>query len=109
MPLLSKSQFIRPRVTIRAKKKDFIEPGEAPGEGRRRPPNEKENRDSGLAAKDDIGGRERIQVESTKKAEAANPIKKFIMKFFKIKEIDYEKFRKEDKWAIKIKDEPPRE
>ena len=106
MPLLSKSQFIRPRVTIRAKKKDFIEPGEAPGEGRRRPPNEKENRDSGLAARDDIGGRERIQVESTKKV---NPIKKFIMKVFKIKEIDYEKFRKEDKWAIKIKDESPRE
>ena len=115
MSLLPKSQFIRPRVTIRAKKKDFIEPSEAPGEGRRRPPNEKENRDSGLATRDDIGGRERIQVESTKrveaakKAEAANPIKKFIMKVFKIKEIDYEKFRKEDKWAIKIKEKPPRE
>ena len=109
MSLLSKSQFIRPRVTIRAKKKDFIEPSEAPGEGRRRPPNEKENRDSGLATRDDIGGRVRIQVESTKKDEAANPIKKFIMKVFKIKEIDYEKFRKEDKWAIKIKEKPPRE
>ena len=32
-----------------------------------------------------------------------NPIKKFIMKVFKIKEIDYEKFRKEDKWRLKLK------
>mgnify|MGYP000332943308 FL=1 len=56
MSLLPKSQFIRPRVTLRAKKNDFIEPSEAPGEGRRRPPNEKENRDSGLATRDDIGG-----------------------------------------------------
>ena len=43
------------------------------------------------------------------KKKEVNPIKKFIMKVFKIKEIDYEKFRKEDKWAIKIKGEPPRE
>ena len=109
MSLLTKSQFIRPRVTVRAKKNDFIEPSEAPGEGRRHPPSEKENRDSGLATRDDIGGRERVRVESTKKDEATNPIKKFIMKVFKIKQIDYEKFRKENKWAIKIKEKPPRE
>jgi hypothetical protein len=30
-----------------------------------------------------------------------NPIKKFIMNIFKIKEIDNEKFRKESKWAIR--------
>jgi hypothetical protein len=28
-----------------------------------------------------------------------NPIKKFIMKVFKIEEIDHEKFRKESMWA----------
>ena len=50
----------------------------------------------------------RAKNEDPKKKEV-NPIKKFIMKVFKIKEIDYEKFRKEDKWAIKIKGEPPRE
>ena len=30
-----------------------------------------------------------------------NPIKKFMMDFFKIEEIDYEKFRKENTWAIR--------
>ena len=30
--------LIRPRVTIRAKKDDFVAPTEAPGEGKRRPP-----------------------------------------------------------------------
>jgi hypothetical protein len=30
-----------------------------------------------------------------------NPIKKFIMDVFKIKEIDYEKFNKENMWAIR--------
>ena len=30
-----------------------------------------------------------------------NPIKKFIMDVFKIEEIDYEKFNKENIWAIR--------
>jgi hypothetical protein len=30
-----------------------------------------------------------------------NPIKKFIMDVFKINEIDYEKFNKENMWAIR--------
>ena len=32
-----------------------------------------------------------------------NPVKKFIMEKFKIKEIDYKKFNKENKWAIRPK------
>jgi hypothetical protein len=35
-----------------------------------------------------------------------NPIKKFIMKVFKIKEIDHEKFREENEWAIKPRSRP---
>ena len=35
-----------------------------------------------------------------------NPIKKWIMDVFKIKEIDYEKFRKESKWSIKPQSRP---
>ena len=35
-----------------------------------------------------------------------NPIKKFLMDIFKIKEIDYEKFRKESKWSIKPQSRP---
>ena len=65
--------IVRPNVRVQAKKKDFVEPTEAPGEGRRRPPNEEEK----------------------------HPIKKFIMEKFKIEEIDYEKFNKENKWAIR--------
>ena len=68
--------IVRPSVRVQAKKKDFVEPAEAPGEGRRRPPNEEENR-----------------------AEI-HPIKKLIMEKFKIEEIDYEKFNMENKWAI---------
>jgi hypothetical protein len=65
--------IVRPNVRVQAKKKDFVEPAEVPGEGRRRPPNEEEK----------------------------HPIKKFIMEKFKIEEIDYEKFNKENKWAIR--------
>ena len=50
------------------------------GEGRRRPPNEEENKDS---------------------KKGVHPLKKFIMEKFKIEEIDYEKFNKENKWAIR--------
>ena len=70
---------------VRAKKDNFVEPAEAPGEGRRKPPSYDED-------------------GKPKKTEVANPIKKLIKKFFKIEEIDYEKFRKESMWAIRIKD-----
>jgi hypothetical protein len=84
MLLTIKPTFIRPRVTLRAKKDKFVEPAEAPGEGKRRPPNEKEN----LASGDD-------------KTKEVHPLKKFIMDVFKIEEIDYEKFKKENMWAIR--------
>lgn len=82
---LTQMHFTRPRVVVRAKKNEFIEPAEAPGEGRRKPPSYDEDGEP-------------------KKVEVANPIKKLIKKFFKIEEIDYEKFRKESMWAIRIKD-----
>jgi hypothetical protein len=73
--------LIRPRVTIRAKKDDFVAPTEAPGEGKRRPPTWDEGDEP--------------------ETKEVNPIKKFIMKVFKIKEIDHEKFREENMWAIR--------
>ena len=100
MFLLSNPLLIRPRVTTHAKKNDFVEPAEAPGEGRRRIPSDKENRDSALATRDDIGGRERTPPEP-KEDEKPHTLKKFLMDVFKIKEIDYEKFNKENKWAIR--------
>lgn len=78
---LTQIHFVRPRVTIRAKKDDFVAPTEAPGEGKRRPPTWDEGDEP-----------------DTKEV---NPIKKFIMKVFKIKEIDHEKFREESMWAIR--------
>ena len=78
--------LIRPRVTIHAKKDDFVAPTEAPGEGNRRFPTWDE--------KDEPDTKE------------VNPIKKFIMKVFKIEEIDHEKFRKNNKWAIKPQSRP---
>ena len=42
--------------------------------------------------------------DSVEPAEAparVHPLKKFIMEKFKIEEIDYEKFNKENKWAIR--------
>ena len=68
--------LIRPRVALNAKKHDFVAPSDAPGEGNRRFP--------------------------TRDEKDVNPIKKFIMKVFKIEEIDHEKFQRENKWAIKI-------
>ena len=91
MFLLSNPLLIRPRVTTHAKKNDFVEPAEAPGEGRRRIPSDKENKDSALATRE----------ERPKEDEKPHPLKKFIMDVFKIKEIDYEKFNKENKWAIR--------
>lgn len=67
----------RPNVRLNAKKTDFVSPTEAPGEGKRRFPS---------------------MDEPPKKV---NPIKKFLMNVFKIEEIDYGKFRKESKWAIR--------
>ena len=72
-----KPTIVRPNVRVQANKNDFVEPAEALGEGRRRPPNQEEN-----------------------KAEM-HPLKKFIMEKFKIVEIDYEKFNKDNKWAIR--------
>ena len=71
---------IRPRVTTHAKKDNFVAPTEAPGEGKRRPP---------------------TWDEGDEPEPHVNPIKKFIMDVFKIKEIDHEKFRESNKWAIK--------
>ena len=82
---LTQTHFARPRVIVRAKKEDFVAPTEAPGEGKRKPPSYDEDGEP-------------------KKAEVAHPIKKLIKKFFKIEEIDYDKFREESMWAIRIKD-----
>ena len=87
MFLLSNPLLIRPCVTVHAKKNDFVEPAEAPGEGRRRIPSDKENRET--------------REERPKEVEKPHPLKKFLMDVFKIKEIDYEKFNKENKWAIR--------
>ena len=82
---LTQLHFIRPRVAVRAKKDDFVAPAEAPGEGKRKPPSYDEDGEA-------------------KKAGVAHPIKKLIKKFFKIEEIDYDKFREESMWAIRLKD-----
>jgi hypothetical protein len=74
--MLTRLLYVRPSVRVRAKKDDFVAPADAPGEGKRRIPNEEENKD-------------------------IHPLKKFIVDKFKIKEIDYEKFNKESKWAIR--------
>jgi len=87
---LTQLHFIRPRVTVRAKKDDFVAPTEAPGEGKRKPPSYDEDGEA-------------------KKAEVAHPIKKLIKKFFKIKEIDYDKFREESMWAIRIDENKDKE
>jgi len=84
---LTQLHFIRPRVTVRAKKDDFVAPAEAPGEGKRKPPS----------------------YDEAKKVEVAHPIKKLIKKFFKIEEIDYDKFREESMWAIRIDENKDKE
>ena len=71
----------RPSTCINSKKTDFVSPSEAPGEGNRRFP----SMDQGPS-------------DPPKKM---NPVKKFFMDIFKIEEIDYGKFRKESKWAIR--------
>jgi hypothetical protein len=78
--------IIRPSAILRAKKDDFVAPTEAPGEGMRRPPTWDEGDEP--------------------ETKEVNPIKKFLMDVFKIKEIDHEKFRRENKWAIKPRSRP---
>ena len=78
--------IVRPSAILRAKKDDFVAPSDAPGEGSRRFPT----------------WDERDEPETKE----VNPIKKFIMKVFKIEEIDHEKFRKESMWAIKPRSRP---
>jgi len=78
--------IIRPTAILRAKKDEFVAPSDAPGEGNRRFPT----------------WDERDELETKE----MNPIKKFIMKVFKMEEIDHEKFRKNNKWAIKPQSRP---
>jgi hypothetical protein len=59
-----------------------VSPSDAPGEGNRRFPTWDENDENEI--------------------KKINPIKKFLMDVFKIEEVDHEKFRKENKWAIRI-------
>ena len=70
-------------VKTRAKKDDYVEPAEAPGEGKRREPDVTDKKPEGVSPP------------------MKHPIKQKIMEIFKIKEIDYEKFNKENKWAIR--------
>ena len=54
-----------------------------------------------------ITTRPKVRVRAKKEDDKkVNPIKKWIMDVFKIKEIDYEKFRKESKWSIKPQSRP---
>lgn len=70
----------RPLIRTKAQKNDeFIQPTDAPGEGKRRFPS----------------------MDEPEEKVVMNPIKRFLMNVFNIKEIDHEKFRKENKWAIK--------
>ena len=78
-----KPNIIRSRTQLKSKKNNFVEPGEAPGEGRRRYPNKKENEDS---------------------KNGVHPIKRFIMERLGIEEIDYDKFNKGNDWAIRLRD-----
>ena len=80
--MLTRLITIRPSVRVHGKKDDFTAPADAPGEGKRRFP-----------TSDELGPCE----DPPKK----KSIKKFIMDVFKIKEIDYEKFNKENMWAIR--------
>jgi hypothetical protein len=87
--MLTRLITIRPSVRVHAKKDDFIAPADAPGEGKRRFP-----------TSDELGPCEDPPKKKPMEKEV-NPIKKFLMDVFKIKEIDYEKFNKENMWAIR--------
>lgn len=83
--MLTRLLSIRPIVRAQAKKDDFVEPADAPGEGKRRFP-----------TWDEEG-----PAEDPPKKKPIHPIKKFLIEKFKIEEIDYEKFEKENEWAIR--------
>ena len=73
----------RPVIRTKAHKNDeVVQPTDAPGEGKRRFPS----------------------MDGPEEKVATNPIKKFLINIFRIKEIDHKEFRKNNKWAIK----PPR-
>jgi len=74
----------KPTVRVKAEKNNFISSSDAPGEGNKRFPSNDQ--------------------DPEKPKVNRNPIKQFLMNLFKIKEIDHEKFRREDKWAIRIDD-----
>jgi hypothetical protein len=80
--MLTRLITTRPSVRVHAKKDDSVAPADAPGEGKRR-----------FSTCDELGPCEDLPKK--------NPIKKFIMDVFKIEEIDYEKFNKENMWAIR--------
>lgn len=86
MLLTLKPLIIRPRVKVRAKKRDS---GDC--------------RDTSWD-RDEVGSRERIKITPSvdPKTSKPHPIKQFLMDVFKIEEIDHEKFRRESKWAIRI-------
>ena len=86
--MLTRLLIVRPSVRVHAKKDDFVAPADAPGEGNRRFPKWDE-----LGPCEDPPKKKPIEKEM-------NPIKKFLMKKFKIEEIDYDKFKKENMWAI---------
>jgi len=80
--MLTRLLSIRPIVRVQAKKDDFPHPVHLRVPRNRRFPTWEEEGPS---------------EDPPKK----NPIKKFLMKKFKIEEIDYEKFEKENEWAIR--------
>lgn len=69
------------RVNAKARENNFISTSDGPGEGKKRFPS--------------------IDQGPKEPKKEVNPIKKFLMEKFKIKEIDYNKFEKENKWAIR--------
>jgi len=91
--MLTRLLTIRPNVRVQANKDDLVAPADALGEGGRRFPTSDE-----LGTYEDPPKKEPIQKK-------VNPIKKFLMRVFKIKEIDHEEFRKDNKWAIRIDDD----
>jgi hypothetical protein len=57
------------------------------------------------------GGESRLHMTKTEnpKRWRSHPIKKLIKKFFKIEEIDYDKFREESMWAIRLNEKKDKE
>jgi len=81
--MLTRLLVVRPtvRVNAKARENNFISTSDGPGEGNKRFPS--------------------IDQGPEEPKKEANPIKKFLMEKFKIREIDYNKFEKENKWAIR--------